>query len=170
MIAADAALDHAGAQPMIAYANRLERLSRIIDRIAAAGEMSPGLWAAIVSGACERAATMRATPILARLNKCAADGAWVDAALALIDVELAGWKLRRIVYEDGEWYCALSPEPCLPEWLDGAVEVTHRDLALALTKAALETMREVRSQPARRPAAPPLAGDDGRQFVCCDNF
>jgi hypothetical protein len=155
---------------MAANVNRLEKLGRIVDRLESVDEMSSALWAEIVSGACERAACMTATPILARLNKCAADGAWVDAALALIEIEFAGWKLRRIVYDDGEWCCALSRERFLPEWLDSAVEASHRDLAVALVKVAVEAMRETLSRPERRSSAMPMARDEAPQFVCCDNF
>jgi len=31
-----------------------------------------------------------------------------DAALALIDLELPQWQVRRIAYDAGEWHCALS--------------------------------------------------------------
>jgi hypothetical protein len=157
-------------QTMTANGDRLEKLGRIIDRLDRADELSADLWAEIVSGACVRAASMTATPILARLKKCATDGAWVDAALALIDVELASWKVRRIVYDDGEWHCALSRERYLPEWLDCAVEATHCDLALALIRVALEAMRETPSRVGRRKAVTPVGRDDGREFVCCDNF
>ena len=34
--------------------------------------------------------------------------AWTEAALALIDLELPQWQVRRIAYDEGEWYCALS--------------------------------------------------------------
>ena len=37
-------------------------------------------------------------------------GAWTDAALALIDLELPQWQFRRIAYDEGEWSCALSRE------------------------------------------------------------
>ena len=56
--------------------------------------------------------------------------AWTDAALALIDLELPMWQLRRIAYHDGEWYCVLSRECELPDWLDRSIEARHADLAL----------------------------------------
>ena len=55
-------------------------------------------------------------------------GAWTDAALALIDLELPQWQVRRIAYDEGEWYCALSRERELPDWLDQSIEARHADL------------------------------------------
>ena len=49
-----------------------------------------------------------------RINRLIAAGAWTDAALALVELELPQWSLRRIVYEDGEWHCCLSRQPQLP--------------------------------------------------------
>jgi hypothetical protein len=90
--------------------------------------------------------------------------------LVLIEVELAAWRLRRIDYDDGEWRCALSRAPGLPESLDHAVEASHRDLALALVKVALEAMREIRSRREQRSVSVPQIGAEGRRYVCCDNF
>ena len=30
------------------------------------------------------------------------------AALALVELELPAWKLRRLIYEDGEWLCSFE--------------------------------------------------------------
>jgi len=46
-----------------------------------------------------------------RIHRLIESGAWTDAALALLELELPQWKLRRIVYEDREWHCALSRHP-----------------------------------------------------------
>jgi hypothetical protein len=35
------------------------------------------------------------------------------------------WRLRRMVYDGGEWYCALSRQPELPEWLDHPIQANH---------------------------------------------
>jgi hypothetical protein len=51
-----------------------------------------------------------------RINRLIDAGAWTDTALALLELELPQWKLRRIVYEDGEWHSncsvAASISPC----------------------------------------------------------
>jgi hypothetical protein len=46
----------------------------------------------------------------------------MDVALALIELELPLWHLRRIVYDGGEWYCALTRYAEPPEWLDHPVQ------------------------------------------------
>ena len=65
-------------------------------------------------------------------------GAWTDAALALIELELPQWRVRRLAYDDGEWYCSLSRGRELPDWLDQPVEGRHADLALAILSAFVE--------------------------------
>src|ERR1700744_5113879 len=67
----------------------------------------------------------------ARIDFLIRSGAWTDAVLALIELELPQWRLRRIAYDDGEWHCALSRQRELPDWLDQAVEYRHPDLSLA---------------------------------------
>jgi hypothetical protein len=64
--------------------------------------------------------------------------AWIDAALALIELELPQWRLRRLVYDGGEWHCALSGQRELQKWLDQAIETRHPDLALAILTALIE--------------------------------
>src|SRR5689334_18349387 len=44
----------------------------------------------------------------ARIHRLLADEAWTEAGLALIEVGLPQWTLRRIVRDDGEWLCTLS--------------------------------------------------------------
>jgi hypothetical protein len=77
-------------------------------------------------------------------------GGWIDTALLLIETALPHWKLRRLTYDEGEWQCALSRQRELPEWLDEAVEVSHRNLALAVLKAVVVAMLQ---DPTISPAA-----------------
>jgi len=96
--------------------------------------------------------------------------AWIDAALALLELELPLWGIRRIAYDGGEWHCALSRKRELPDWLDQSIEARHRDLALAILTAFVEA----------RPGAEPLSGasvpasfgrlDPDYVPFCCDNF
>ena len=57
-------------------------------------------------------------PTAARIDQLIEARAWNDAALALVELELPAWKLRRLVYEDGEWHCSLSRQPNLPVALE----------------------------------------------------
>ncbi|WPO44387.1 hypothetical protein SFY93_04160 [Tardiphaga sp. 42S5] len=78
---------------------------------------------------------MRRTAEAQRLDRLVAAGAWTDAALALIAIELPRWQLRRLAYDEGEWHCALSHQRDLPDWLDSAVETHHPDMAMAILDA-----------------------------------
>ena len=91
-----------------------------------------------------------------RLAQLIQSDAWTDAALALIDLELPLWQVRRLTYDNGEWYCALSRERELPDWLDQSIEARHADLALAILCAFLEARRI--SAPESRTSVPDAGG------------
>jgi hypothetical protein len=112
----------------------------------------------------------------ARIERLIQAGAWIDAALALIDLELPSWRVQRIAYDGGEWHCALSREPELPDWLDQSVEARHADPALAMLSALLEAQSfleaqslATRSSRSSVPAVPCRAGSP-TMTMCCDNF
>ena len=120
--------------------------------------------------ACRRFPSRGRSERSARIMRLVDAEAWTDAALALIELELPMWQVRRIAYDEGEWHCALSRERELPDWLDAAVEARHADLALALLSAFIEVQAlavEVSrpSVPTVRPAPDPLY-----QPVACENF
>ena len=97
-------------------------------------------------------------------------GAWTDAALSLIDLELPQWQVRRLAYDDGEWYCALSRQRELPDWLDQPIETHHADLALAILSAFVEAQRV--SAPPSRTSVPTVPQDANPLYepVYSDNF
>ncbi len=92
---------------------------------------------------------------------------WIDAAFALIEVELPAWKLRRLAYDDGEWHCSLSRQPNLPVELDDAIEARHEVLPLAILSAFLETRR---SSVSREKQTVPQVRSAPAHAICCDNF
>ena len=96
--------------------------------------------------------------------------AWTDAALALIDIELPQWQVRRLAYDDGEWYCALSRQRELPDWLDQPIETRHADLALAILRAFVEAKRV--SAPSSRASVPSATqrADILYEPIFSDNF
>ena len=120
--------------------------------------------------ACRNCAAMGSAGKSARVQHLMKSGAWTDAALALIDLELPQWQIRRLVYDEGEWHCALSRQRELPEWLDEAVEGRHADLALAILSAFVEARRQ--DAPAARPSMPParLQATPLYEPVLVDNF
>ena len=76
----------------------------------------------IIHSACRRFPSSGQTAKTARIERLIRSGAWTDAALELLDLELPQWQVRRVAYDEGEWYCALSRERELPDWLDQSVE------------------------------------------------
>ena len=97
-------------------------------------------------------------------------GAWDDAALALIELELPAWKLRRLVYEDGEWFCALSRQPNLPVALDDTVHASHEVLSLAILSAFVEARRRASAmRETSLQTVPPVRQSSG-YAICCDNL
>jgi hypothetical protein len=92
-------------------------------------------FTAVCLTSCKRLPAMRRTAEAQRLDRLVAAGAWTDAVLALIAIELPRWQLRRLAYDEGEWHCMLSDHREMPDWLDDAVEAHHPDMAWALLDA-----------------------------------
>jgi hypothetical protein len=96
-------------------------------------------------------------------------GACVDAVLTLIALELPQWKLRRVLYEDGEWHCSLSSQPQLPIELDEVAEGSHEALPLAALIALLHARRDLTGSESVATGVPPVNARAG-YTMCCDNF
>jgi hypothetical protein len=106
----------------------------------------------------------------ARIERLIESQAWTDAALALIDLELPQWQIRRLAYDDGEWYCALSRQRELPDWLDQSVEARHGDLTLAILGAFVEARKTI-AQPSRT-SVPTVPREVNALYepICSENF
>ena len=140
------------------------------DRLRDASTVTPELMSQIVDETCRRYPPIRRTPKSLAIERLIQSGAWTDAAFALIDLELPQWQVRRIVYDEGEWYCALSRQRELPEWLDQSIETCHTDLPLAILMAFVEARHVgVPSTITSVPTAPRRA-DMLFEPICCDNF
>src|ERR1700720_2052679 len=140
------------------------------DRLRGAHAVTAELMSNVIDEACWRFPPVRRTGKAARIELLIRSGAWTDAALALIELELPQWQIRRIVYDEGEWHCALSRQRELPEWLDQSIEASHADLSLAILMAFVEAQHVgVTSTMTSVPTAP---RDCDVLFgpICCDNF
>ena len=148
---------------MLFRPERAERLDHVADMLRD-GELSAELLSS-TTDACERVFSSREST---RIRTLISAGAWTDAALAVLAIELPAWKLRRLAYDEGEWHCAISRTRELPEWLDGSIETHHTDMTAAILKAVVEGMRlsdlEQSCESAARRAL------DGDALVSCDNF
>jgi hypothetical protein len=140
------------------------------DRLRDAPAATAALLSEIISETCRRFPSMGQTEKTARIERLIGSGAWTDSALALIDLELPQWQIRRIAYDEGEWHCALSRERELPEWLDQSVETHHVDLALAILSALVDAQRV--ATPSSRTSVPAVPRDVNPLYepVLSDNF
>ena len=153
---------------MLMIPRRDEPLHRLATRIACAAAPGSGLIQDIAAS-CKRLAALRRAGKTEPFDLFCKSGAWVDAALALLALELPGWSVRRLVQDSGLWFCALSRAPNLPEELDEMVEASHEELALAILFAFVEakSIGEVAAPTPR--TEPPIAADVCYR-ICCDNF
>ena len=85
------------------------------DRLRNAQGMTGPLMRDIIDRACRRIPSLGQSERTARLMQLIDAEAWTDAALALTELELPLWHVRRIAYDEGEWHCALSRERELPD-------------------------------------------------------
>lgn len=140
------------------------------DRLRNAQAMTRHLMLEIIDKACRRFPSLGQSERTARVMRLIDAEAWTDAALALMELELPFWQVRRIAYDEGEWHCALSRERELPDWLDNAVEGCHGDLAVALLSAFVEV--QALAAEASRPSVPTVRPvlDPLCERMACENF
>src|SRR5260370_9479437 len=121
--------------------SKLRDPAELDERLRDAHAVTSELMAEVIGETCRRFPSVGQTEKTAKIERLIQTGAWTDAALALIDLELPLWQIRRIVYDDGEWNCARSRERELPDWLDRSIEAHHADLALAILSAVVDAQR-----------------------------
>jgi hypothetical protein len=149
--------------------HRQQGLSALRGRLRRARTVTPDLMADVTVRACPR---MRAyqPAAKARLMRPIEAGAFVDAVLALLELELPQWKLRRLICEDGEWHCALSKRLALPAELDDMAEGSHENLPLAILTAFIEARWRGLAAAEGRTELVPQVGATRGYAICCDNF
>jgi hypothetical protein len=140
------------------------------ERLRSADAVTADIMSDVVGQACRRFPSLGQSEKSFRLERLLESGAWTDAALALIDLELPQWQLRRIAYDEGEWHCALSRQRELPDWLDSAIEARHADLALAMLGAFVEAQRI--AAPTIQTSVPAVPQDANPMYepMLCDNL
>ena len=142
-------------------------LGRLEAQLRSARAPTAGLLSDVIAEACDSSECETAAKL--RINRLIAAGAWTDAALALVELELPQWSLRRIVYEDGEWHCCLSSQPQLPLGLDEVAEASHEILSLAILVAFLQARRHAAAS-ATAVTTVPHIGPTPDYAMCCDDF
>jgi hypothetical protein len=132
--------------------------------------VTPDLVSAVIDEMSTRRPILRAGRQAGRIARLIEASAWTDVALALVELALPGWSLRRAVYEDGEWLCTFSRHPNLPMELDETVDARHGDLTLAILSALVEARgRSTEPQRLRALSVAPVHRVPD-YAVCCDDF
>jgi hypothetical protein len=144
--------------------------TEIGERLRAAPEATTTIFREIMEATCRRFPSLGQSAKTARIERLLAADALTEAALALIDLELPQWQVRRIAYDGGEWYCALSRDRELPDWLDQSVQAHHQDLALAILAAFVEA--QALTTPLSQPSVPTVRHETRATYVAasCGNF
>jgi hypothetical protein len=155
--------------PMSFNTNQEAGLAKLPEQIRHTQAVTPELMAEVIARACPRFSAHRSSA-KARITRLIESGAFVDAALALLALELPQWKLRRLVYDDGQWHCAFSSHPALPAELDETADASHEILPLALLGALVEAQRCGPAADDGRPSSVPQVRPMEGYSVCCDNF
>jgi hypothetical protein len=141
----------------------------VSEQIRLAPAVSADLMSEIIAAACARLPVLNRAGKASSVHRLIESTAWTDAALALVEIELPMWKLRRLVFEDGRWFCSLSAQVNLPLWLDDTADATHEILPLAILGALLEARRRSVVVPERTLSVPQVQSPPGHA-ICCDNF
>jgi hypothetical protein len=134
-----------------------------------AQEPSLDLLTRIVNGACTRISRQGKTEAFDRLVHLAKIGAWMDAAFALIELEVPLWRVRRLACENGEWLCSLSHQQNLPITFDDCAEATHEALPMAILGAFVEACRRRDATQEMVPTVPHIQPWP-EQMICCENY
>ena len=122
---------------------------------------------AAIAGGSRAYPPIGSVPRHARLARATEAGAWTDAALALLELELPRWHVRRLEQDGDEWYCTLSRYPRTPREFDDAIDGQGSSLPLAILDALLEGRRRLLNQ-----AYPPPAANSKpapTEVVWCEN-
>jgi hypothetical protein len=142
---------------------------RLDEELRVAPRLDRSLFTRIIVGACRRIPVLSKSDKAARIDDLIEAGAWTDAALAVIALELPDWQLRRLEYDGGEWFCSLSRQPNLPATLDDTADANHELMPLAILRAFFQARRTAEIAPrATSPVPQVSAGADN--IICCDNF
>jgi hypothetical protein len=142
---------------------------RLDEELRVAPQLDRSLFTKIIVGACRRIPVLSKSAKVARIDRLIEAGAWADAALAVIALELPDWQLRRLEYDGGQWFCSLSRQPNLPATLDDTADANHELVPLAILRAFFQARRMAEIAP--RPTSPvPQVSAGADNIICCDNF
>jgi hypothetical protein len=149
--------------------NHEKHLRELQEELRRAQTITPELMAGVTARACLRLQAQHWTT-KARVIRLIESGAFADATLALLELELPQWKLRRLIREPDEWHCSISKQLGLPAELDEMAEASHESLPLAILSAFVEARRHSLTASEGRPKSVPQIRPTQGYAICCDNF
>jgi len=141
---------------------------RLDEELQFARRPTSDLFGNIIGSACSRIPILTKSGKTTAIDRLIEAGAWTDAALAVLELELPAWQLRRLAYEGCEWICSLSRQPNLPAALDETVDAVHAQMPFAILLAFLQARRMEKSAVPVKSAVPAIKPAD--ELICCDNF
>ena len=136
-----------------------------LDRLVHENAPSLDLLSLLLKGAGAPSAVRSRSRKAERIMALAEAGAWTEAALALIELKLPGWTLRRLALSGDEWICSLSRQPNLSEALDDAIDAHHELMPVAILLAIAEAL-EIKQPAGSVPSVDSAVGER----VVCENF
>ena len=143
------------------------KLDRLDRQLQSAHAVTVALFRDVMESAGERLSILRRVGKTAHIERLLGGRGVHEAALALLELEMPNWKIRRLVNEGGEWLCSLSRRPAVPTEFDDMAEARHAVLSLAVLRALLEARRVNGAEAISTPADVPLGATTR---FCCDNF
>jgi hypothetical protein len=149
------------------------QLVRLEDQLQGVAAVTPKLVSEVIARACPRLSASRCSESVTEIYRLIEAKAWTDLTLTLIALELPQWKLRRLVYEDGDWFCSLSKHWQVPDWLDDAVEAHHEVMPIAILITFIEAQRNTMNLAGTNPPIVPQVQSGALDLsypVYCDDF
>jgi hypothetical protein len=145
-----------------------EFLAKLEEQLRSVDAVTSGLMSDVIAIACVRFGALgSATKV--KVKWLIETGAWTDATIALLGLELPEWKLRRLVNDDGKWLCSLSKQPEIPQERDAVAEASHESLPLAILIALLRAQRSAAGSAGHIAPVPPFRRVPS-SAAFCDNF
>lgn len=145
----------------------------LFDRLDAelrqATQPAAALFAKIIGSVCTRIPILDQSSKAGRIDRLIELGAWAEAAMAMVELELPGWILRRLICEDGEWVCSLSRRPNSPIERDDTVDAGHALLPLAILRALVEARHCSKSIGPTKGSVPTVDAAQA-EALSCGNF
>ena len=155
---------------MLFNPNYDEHLAKLEEQLRCIDAVTAGLMSDVIAIACVRFGALESATKV-KVKWLIEAGAWTDATIALLGLELPQWNLRRLVNEDGKWLCSLANQPWIPLECDAVAEASHESLPVAILIALLKAQRSAAAAGASDiVTVRPFVGHVPGNAASCGNF